>query len=71
VRGSVEDLLDTSAGRTHLPQLLLARRLVVRDLRGFMALAPLLDQVPGLPGGPVLVKAVGGLGRVTRLLRLT
>ncbi len=71
VRGSAQDLLDTSAGRTNLPQLLLARRLVVRDLRGFMALAPLLEQVPGLPGGPVLVKAIGGLGRVTRLLHLT
>ena len=71
VRGAVQDLLDTSAGRTALPQLLLSRRLVVQDLRGFMRLAPLLHEVPGLPGGPVLAGAVGGLGRVTRLLRLT
>ena len=71
VRGSVQDLLDTSAGRTNLAQLLLSRRLVVQDLRGFMRLAPLLHEVPGLPGGPVLKTAVGGLGRVTRLLRLT
>ncbi len=68
VRGSVEDLLDTSAGRTNLPQLLLQRRLVVQDLRGFLQLAPLLHEVPGLPGGAVLAGAVGGVGRVSRLL---
>jgi hypothetical protein len=71
VRGSAQDLLDTSAGRTNLAQLLLTRRLVVHDLTGFMGLAPLLHEVPGLPGGPVLRTAVGGLGRVTRLLRLS
>lgn len=71
VRGTVEDLLDTSAGRTALPQLLLTRRLVVQDLKGFLALAPLLHDVPGLPGGAALKAAVGGLGRVTRLLRLS
>lgn len=70
VRGSVVDLLDTSAGRTHLGQLLLTRRLVVQDLPGFLRLAPLLHEVPGLPGGAALRTAVGGLGRVTRLLGL-
>jgi len=70
VRGSVADLLDTSAGRTNLGQLLLTRRLVVQDLPGFMRLAPLLHEVPGLPGGAALRAAVGGLGRVTRLLGL-
>ncbi len=70
VRGSVVDLLDTSAGRTHLGQLLLTRRLVVQDLTGFMRLAPLLQEVPGLPGGAALSTAVAGLGQVTRLLRL-
>ena len=69
-RGAVADLLDTSAGRTNLGQLLLTRRLVVQDLPGFMRLAPLLHEVPGLPGGAVLRTAVGGLGQVTRLLRL-
>lgn len=70
VRGSVPDLLDTSAGRTNLAALLLSRRLVVQDLGGFMRLAPLLHDAPGLPGGPVLRGAVGGLGTVRRLLRL-
>lgn len=69
VRGTVADLLDTSAGRTNLAQLLLTRRLVVQDLSSFMRLAPLVDAVPGLPGGPALQRAIAGLGRVTRLLQ--
>ena len=61
VRGTAVDLLDTSAGRTHLAQLLLTRRLQVQQMQHFMRLAPLLDAVPGLPGGPALKTAVGGL----------
>ena len=68
VRGSVVDLLDTSAGRTSLPQLLLTRRLVVHQLPQFMRLAPLLHEVPGLPGGAALRTAVAGLGSVTKVL---
>lgn len=68
VRGTAADLLDTSAGRTGLGQMLLTRRLVVQDLTSFLRLAPLLQDVPGLPGGPALRGAVGGLDRVFRLL---
>lgn len=68
VRGSAADLLDTSAGRTNLGQLLLTRRLVVSQLPSFMRLAPLLHEVPGLPGGAALRTAVAGLGSVTRVL---
>lgn len=70
VHGSAADLLDTSAGRTNLAALLLSRRLVVQDIGGFMRLAPLLHDAPGLPGGAVLRGAVSGLGKVRRLLRL-
>jgi len=68
VTGRVEDLLDASAGRAGLPQLLVARRLVVSDLPGFLRLAPLVEEVPGLPGGATLRTAVAGLGGVTRVL---
>jgi uncharacterized protein (TIGR03083 family) len=61
VRGTATDLLDTSAGRTNLGQLLLTRRLQVQQMQHFMRLAPLLDAVPGLPGGASLKTAVGGL----------
>ena len=64
VRGSHADLLDTAAGRTNLPQMLLTRRLVVQQLPQWMRLAPLLEDVPGLPGGAALKTAVGGLSGV-------
>lgn len=64
VRGSAVDLLETASGRTNLPQLLLTRRLVVQQLPQWMRLAPLLDDVPGLPGGAALKTAVGGLSGV-------
>ena len=57
-------MLDASSGRAHLPQLLLTRRLVVHQLPQWMRLAPLLEDVPGLPGGPVLRTAVQGLSGV-------
>lgn len=68
VRGSLVDLLETSAGRANLGQLLLTRRLQVQHLTSFMRLAPLLHEVPGLPGGPALRTAVAGLGGVTKVL---
>lgn len=68
VRGTAADLLDASAGRQHLGQLLLTRRLVVQQLPSFMRLAPLLNDVPGLPGGAALKTAVAGLGSVTKVL---
>ena len=68
VRGAAGDLLDASAGRAHLGQLLVSRRLQVQQLPSFMRLAPLLHEVPGLPGGAALRTAVAGLGSVTKVL---
>lgn len=65
VRASVTDLLDASAGRAGLPQLLVSRRLQVQHLPQWMRLAPLLEEVPGLPGGAALRTAVSGLSGVT------
>lgn len=65
VRGSAADLLDVSAGRTSIPTLLVTRRITVQQLTSFMRLAPLLDDVPGLPGGAALKTGVSGLGAVT------
>jgi hypothetical protein len=65
VRGSAADLLDTSAGRANLGQMLVTRRLVVQQLPQWMRLAPLLDDAPGLPGGTALRTAVHGLSGVT------
>ena len=68
VTGTAAELLDASAGRVSVPSLLLGRRMVVQDLSSWMRLAPLVAEVPGLPGGAALRGAVGGLGRVTGLL---
>lgn len=64
VRGSAQDLLDASAGRAGLPHLLVSRRLQVHQLPQWMRLAPLLEEVPGLPGGAALRTAVSGLSGV-------
>ena len=68
VRGTAVELLDASAGRVSLPTLLLSRRMVVQELPQWMRLAPLVAEVPGLPGGAALKGAVSGLGRVGGLL---
>lgn len=65
VRGTVPDLLDASAGRVALPLLLLQRRLQVQQLPSFMRLAPLVSEVPGLPGGAALRTGLTGLSAVT------
>lgn len=65
VRGTAADLLDASAGRSALPMLLVSRRLHVQQLPSFMRLAPLVSEVPGLPGGAALKAGIGGLGAVT------
>lgn len=65
VTGAAHDLLDASAGRVHVPALLLQRRLKVHDLTSFMRLAPLVNDVPGLPGGAALRAGVNGVAAVT------
>ncbi|MCW2601736.1 MAG: hypothetical protein JWM02_3565 [Frankiales bacterium] len=65
VRATAADLLDASAGRTTIPALLLSRRMVVQQLPSFMRLAPIISEVPGLPGGASLRAGVVGLTAVT------
>ncbi|MGB8649592.1 MAG: maleylpyruvate isomerase N-terminal domain-containing protein [Mycobacteriales bacterium] len=67
-RGTAADLLDVAAGRAAIPALFVSRRLVVQQLPSFMRLAPLLTEVPGIPGGPALRAGVAGLARVTGTL---
>ena len=62
VSGTAADMLEGASGRVTLPHLLVTRRLVVHSLAQWMRLAPLLDDVPGLPGGAALRGAVGSVG---------
>ena len=51
-------LLDASAGRRAVPALLARRELRLHHVTGLLALAPIVEAVPGLPGGAALRSAV-------------
>ena len=71
VQGRAADLLDASAGRRAVPPMLARRDLRLHHLTGLLALAPIVDAVPGLPGGSALraaVRNVRGIGRLVRRL---
>lgn len=62
VSGSAEDLLEASAGRADPVRLVTLRHLKIKHLGGLLALTPIIDQVPGLPGGRGLKTAAKSLG---------
>lgn len=73
VEGDAALLLDASAGRRAVPALLASRAMKVHGLPDLVRLAPIVEEVPGLPGGPALRAAgrwVGGAGRLFSLPRL-
>ncbi|HEY6744101.1 MAG TPA: maleylpyruvate isomerase N-terminal domain-containing protein [Mycobacteriales bacterium] len=63
-------LLDASAGRRSVPSLLASRTLKVHSLPDIIRLASIVDEIPGLPGGPALRAAARWVGSTGRLLRL-
>jgi hypothetical protein len=72
VEGPAAVLLDASAGRRAVPPLLASRTMKVHGLPDIVRLAPIVNEIPGLPGGPALRAAarwVGGTGRLLRLGR--
>ncbi len=69
VHGTVVDLLDASCGRRAIPAMLTRRELRLHHVNGLLALAPLVEAVPGLPGGAALRTAVRNVRTVGRLLR--
>ena len=78
VRATAEIILDITAGRVgNVGSLWSQGALVTQDLTGLLAFAPLVDQVPGIPGGSALraatrtMSGVGKLfGRLPRLPRI-
>jgi len=67
LEGAAADVLDASAGRRSPVPLLAARRLRLHDVPGLMALLPVLEGVPDLPGGAALratARVIGGTGRL-------
>lgn len=69
VRGEASVLLDASAGRRAVPALLARRELRLHHVAGLLALAPIVEAVPGLPGGAPLRSAVHNVRSISRLVR--
>ncbi len=69
VEASAAVIIDVSAGRVlNVPALWNDGRLKTHDLTGLLALAPVIENVPGIPGGAALRTASKYLGGVSRLL---
>jgi uncharacterized protein (TIGR03083 family) len=67
VEAPVDLLLEAASGRINPVPAVARRRLKVRDIGGLLALAPIVQAAPGIPGGPILqlaVRTVGGAGGV-------
>jgi hypothetical protein len=69
VQGRAADLLDASAGRRAVPPMLARRELRLQHVTGLLALAPIVEAVPGLPGGTALSAAVRNVRGLSRLVR--
>jgi uncharacterized protein (TIGR03083 family) len=72
--GTAADLLDASAGRVFVPQLLASRRIRLQEVGRLLTLTPILSEVPGIPGRAAMIIAArslstvsGALGRLGRL----
>jgi hypothetical protein len=69
VKAQLADLVDATAGRASVPALLATRRMTAHDLPGFLRLASIVEDVPGLPGGAALRAASRTLGGVETAVR--
>ena len=67
VEASATLLLEAASGRVNPLPAAAARRLRVHEVAGLLALAPIVQKVPGIPGGPILqlaARTMGGAGGV-------
>jgi hypothetical protein len=73
VEASAELLLEAASGRVNPVPAVARRQLRVHEVSGLLALAPIVQKVPGIPGGPILqlaARTMGGAGGVLgRLFR--
>ena len=69
VHGSASLLLDVTSGRADVPNAVRRREISVHDIAGLLALAPLVEQVPGIPGRSALVGAIRATTAVSSVLR--
>ena len=67
VEASAELLLEAASGRVNPVPAVARRQLKVHDVGGLLQLAPIVQKVPGIPGGPILqlaARTMGGAGSV-------
>ncbi len=69
VQGRAADILDAAAGRRPVPPMLARRDLRLHQPGGLLALAPIVEAVPGLPGSAALRLAVRNLRGLSQLVR--
>ena len=69
VEGSTRLLLEVTAGRADVPAAIRGKEIAVHDLNGLLALAPIVEQVPGIPGRGALVGAIRATTAVSAVLR--
>jgi hypothetical protein len=65
VEAPADLLLEAASGRINPVPAVARRRLKVHDIGGLLKLAPIVQAVPGIPGGPILqlaARTVGGAG---------
>jgi uncharacterized protein (TIGR03083 family) len=65
VEGAADLLLEAASGRINPVPAVARRKLKVHDVGGLLQLAPIVQAVPGIPGGPILqlaARTVGGAG---------
>jgi hypothetical protein len=69
VEAEARVILDVTAGRAlNVPALWRDGALVTHDVAGLMRLAPVLEQVPGIPGGTAMRTASKAISGVSRLI---
>ena len=68
VEAPAELLLEAASGRVNPVAALARRRLRVQELGGLLALAPIVQAAPGIPGGPILQLAARTLGTTGGLI---
>jgi len=73
VEAAPDVLLEVAAGRINPVPAVAARRLKVHHPTGLLKLAPIVQHVPGIPGGPILQLAArtmsGPVGLLGKLFR--
>jgi hypothetical protein len=58
VEGPARLILDITAGRADIPTVVRRKEASIHDLTGLLALTPVVEQVPGIPGRSALVAAI-------------